>query len=182
MLDSVIETLRDELPGWTLAFTLLQGVMGYCDPDRRIIWVDLTLSPRERSATIMHEIVHALWGHHSDDPALDHAVDVEAAKRLLPLKSVLTAIACSPHPEDMCDVLEVDPPTLRTRLQNLGGGEIGCVRRKLTVAVPDQHKRGRLCALGRWWDFHRLEGTNPCVTACDHTADLRAVRPAAELA
>lgn len=160
------DTLRDQLPNWTLAITALEGVMGLCDTKRRTIWVDVNLSDRERRSTIMHEIVHAIRGDATDDPESEAAVQIETAQRLIPTAALTAVLATTSHPEDMCDALDVDIDVLRTRIRSLDSDEISQVRKAL---APHTHRYGPSdhCALGRWWLHHRHPAPAPncgCIT------------------
>lgn len=165
LLMEPFDTLRDHLPTWTLAITALEGVMGFCDPAQRTIWVDVNLTDRERRSTIMHEAIHALRGDLTDDPEAERLVQIESAHRLIPAAALVAVLSTSPHPEDVCDALDVDIDTLRTRMQNLTIDDASRVRRALANAAPADEHRAH-CALGRWWRFHHLPAPVPCVSNC----------------
>lgn len=130
------DTLRDCLPGWTLAITALEGIMGFCDPQHRTIWVDVNLSERERRTTIMHECVHAIRGDNADNPVTEREVEEETARRLIPIRALLNSLEQSTHPDDLCDDLLVDKEVLAARLRSLDESEGPQVRRRLARGLP----------------------------------------------
>lgn len=156
------DTLRDCLPGWTLALTALEGVMGFCDPDRRTIWVDIRLNDRERRCTIMHEAVHAMRGDRHDDPETEKIVRAEAARRLVNVETLCATITVEPHPTDLCAALDVDLDTLETRIRTLDVNERGAFRRATSRLTRPDPARPDLCAAGRWWIVYGMPGQPPC--------------------
>lgn len=158
------DTLRDSLPGWTLAITALEGIMGFCDAQRRIIWVDVNLTDRERRTTIMHECVHAIRGDIGDDPVTEREVEAETARRLIPTRALLATLEHSAHPDDLCDVLEVDRDVLCARLRTLDDSEAPRVRRLLARGLP-RDPRSTEPALDRWARHYGM--TNVCGAACE---------------
>ena len=164
------DTLRTALPGWTVALADLgDEVMGYCDLDRQTIWVDVNLTDHERRTTIMHEIVHAIRGdEHSDDPAVERAVEVETARRLIhptALRAVFN-LGASTHPNDIADALDIDLDVLYTRMRNLDADEQAMIRRSLAHQVPATDADHRECAIARWWVHHALPAPAPCYRRC----------------
>lgn len=166
------DTLRESLPGWTLAITALEGVMGFCDTTRRTIWVDVNLPHREMRTTAMHEMIHAMRGDTSDNVAAERQVEVETARRLIPKRALLVALTQTTHPEDLADLLDVDVALLRVRLHHLETELRGAVRARLAAATPSD-PTSQHCALGRWWRHHDQPGPVPCdATCCAHTTVL----------
>lgn len=161
----LIDTLRNQLPGWTLAFAELDGVMGFTDQEHRTIWIDIRLTRRERGTTIVHEMIHAERGHSHDDPSIEREVELETARRLIPASTLIVALASSTHPEDLCDMLDSDMDVLVTRFQGLTVNELTAVRRQLVNAAPAD-PLSRRCAVGRWWFHHQLPGEPPCFDEC----------------
>lgn len=113
----------DELAGWNLAFTELDGVMGFTDVPQRTIWVDVRLDARERRSTVFHEILHALRGDETDDEDAERVVRLETARRLVPerqLRALLRDVLRGAHQlQDVAEVLDVDMGVLRTRIRDL---------------------------------------------------------------
>lgn len=155
-----LDTLRDQLPDWTVADAPLdRDVMGYCDPDRKTIWLSRELSRRERRCTLMHEALHAVRGDTDEDPDAELAVQIETARRLVPIAALLLVLERHTHPDDICDALDVDIDVLRTRLRHLNDDDVDLVRRALANASPGQHStRG---AIARWWHFHNQPEPTP---------------------
>ena len=52
-----IDAFREALPGWRVAFTELEEP-GVCDPDNKIVWIDIRLDADERRETIAVELRH----------------------------------------------------------------------------------------------------------------------------
>jgi hypothetical protein len=174
------DTFRAKLPGWTLALTTLDGVMGYTDLDRQTIWVDVNLTDRERRSTIMHEVVHAIHRDSTDDPACERRTQIEAARRLIPPPALRGAFCSTTHPEDVADILDVDLDVLRTRLRNLDPDEKSLLRRNLARTLPPDPTNAH-CALGRWWQHYQQPGPLPCHGACAAVTATPAARPAATI-
>lgn len=170
-----LATLRNELPDWTLAVAKLDGVMGYTDTATRTIWVDVRQSSREMRSTIMHEVIHALHGHDHDDPDTEQAVQVEASRRLIPVHALGAAFRSSTHPEDVCDILDVDLDTLHSRMRSLDRNEWSLIRRLLCAVMPNDSTQRNLCGVGRWWTAYDQPGDPPCIDGCrtSHTTPQR---------
>lgn len=117
------------------------------------IYLDAGLDRYERRCTLGHELVHLERGPVPDDPEEaaeeERIVDDLATRRLLPLVDVTEALLVHHHchrrlhadPEDAYGVdvrwlgmfLQVDAPTLLTRLRNLTAEELAYIRRAFEV-------------------------------------------------
>lgn len=115
-----LDLVAELLPEWTVAFTQLDGVMGFCEPEHRRIWIDLQLTGAARRCTIVHELLHALRRDGTDDPEAEQIVQVETARRLVPLRALRDLIAAGPGSlAEIAETLGVDEDVVRTRIQDL---------------------------------------------------------------
>lgn len=86
------------------------------------------LSTAEWNSTIVHEAIHAERG---DGPCAtpwheakqERAVELEAARRLIPLPALIDALRWSNRDEEVAEALDVDLDTLRCRSANLTSDE-----------------------------------------------------------
>ncbi|MGY5764939.1 ImmA/IrrE family metallo-endopeptidase [Brachybacterium sp. DNPG3] len=105
----------DDLPAGRLAET--NGV------DR--IRIRRRLLQAERRSALAHELVHLEEGHTTRcSPAVEHAVDVEAARRLIPWDRLLDAVSWSLSVEEIALELTVTPRMLRARISALRADEL----------------------------------------------------------
>lgn len=162
------EVLREQLPGWNLTFTDLDGTMGYCDTDARTIVINTQLTARQRRSTIVHEIIHALRGDTDDNPEAEAIVARDTARELVPLVALVNALARSSNISDLLDSLDVDHGVLRTRIRNLTDDEASAIRRVLAVRAPADSSE--LCAIGRWWRRNQQPEPIPCRDCCPAAA------------
>jgi hypothetical protein len=162
-----IQIIADQLPGWTLVGTILEGMMGCTDAEQRTIWVDIRLVARQRRCTIMHEVVHAIHGMFSSDPDDELWVQQETARRLVSPRALAVAIRHSARFEDLLDALDVDLGVLRTRIRNLAVDEAPLVRRALLGLVRPSLDATHGCIIGEWWARELQPDPNPC-DAHDH--------------
>jgi hypothetical protein len=158
------DTLRDNLPGWTLVVTELEGLMGSCDPATRTIWIDSRLDDLQQRSTMVHEAVHAERGDMRDDPCIEVIVQNEAARRLIPLDALLGTIEWASHPADITRALRVDMDTVRTRLRNLTAMEKAAVRDRFiaTFGADRPDPTSDHCMLGQWWRRAGQPDPMPC--------------------
>lgn len=101
---------------------------------RTHVWMDRTLTQRERRCAIMHEIVHIERGHaEHQPPAVETSVRRETARRLLPhLGVVADALAWSLTLDEAADELWVTLPVLLDRLTDLDDAERRIIASRLT--------------------------------------------------
>lgn len=114
------------LVDWTLRWAHLPGgVLGVTDWTHRTITLDVRLSQVERRCTIAHELEHVERGPFPawDVAREEAAVDVAAARHLIPLESLVSAVAWSQDPHEVAEELWVDVPTLEARVRGLTEGE-----------------------------------------------------------
>lgn len=86
------------------------------------------MSRAEWNSTVVHEAIHAERG---DGPCAtewheakqERAVDIEAARRLIPLDALIDALRWSNRDEEVAEQLDVDLDTLRCRSVNLTSDE-----------------------------------------------------------
>ncbi|AOT25779.1 peptidase [Mycobacterium phage Tortellini] len=85
------------------------------------IWLCRTLTQAERRSTLTHELVHLERGipHHVYREMEERAVDVETARRLIPLSALIDALRESRDPADLAEALWTDEHTVTVRLEAL---------------------------------------------------------------
>lgn len=112
--------LRDEYPDVEVWHTdqLPQPLLGLTDG--ATVWLRRAATQAEHRCTLTHEIIHLERGHRGcQPPAIEAAVEREAARRLIPLHALGEALAWATCEIEAADELWVDVPTLRTRLASL---------------------------------------------------------------
>jgi len=110
-------------------------VQGRTDfPTGRVL-VSRSLDQAGRRSTIAHELVHLERGPVSSTPRLrkleERAVEETAARRLVDLPRLISALRWSRWPDEIAEECWVDLPTLRARIEHLTPGE----RAALTAAL-----------------------------------------------
>lgn len=85
-----------------------------------IIWMDKRLDQVERRCTLTHELIHIEQQHVGCQPeAIEEWVRAEAARRLIPIEDLATALTWSTSPLEVADDLWVTPSVLTDRLATL---------------------------------------------------------------
>lgn len=123
-------------------FDCRDGRLGAWDPDTGTIWIARGLKQAERRCTLTHESIHAERG---DEPGAtawhdrkqERAVEIETARRLIPLHSLTGAMLWTDDLHELAEHLWVDVDVLRDRLDNLTDDE-------------NEHIEARLYAAERW--------------------------------
>lgn len=111
---------------------------GLWDPDTRTIWLHYDLTPAQRRCTLAHEVIHAARG---DEKLHDHVltarqerlVDEIAARLLIALDDLADALRWCGSDGHLCEVLNVDSPTLAARMQHLTEEERDYLRVRLSL-------------------------------------------------
>lgn len=97
--------------GVAVEYKRLGGLAGGFDAERRIVWIDPSLSERELTCTLAHEYVHVQCGHvgrQSRD--VECRVDEEAARLLIDVKDYARAEqVLGHHPSVLAEELDVLP-------------------------------------------------------------------------
>lgn len=92
--------------------------------DGQTVWMDARRGQAERRCTILHELLHIERGDRGcQNPAVERAIEHEAARLLIPIDMLLSALQWSDHPTELADILWVDEPTIKVRLATLTGRE-----------------------------------------------------------
>jgi hypothetical protein len=100
-----------------------------CAPGRTngvdIIWMDKRLDQVERRCTLTHELIHLERHHIGCQPAsVELEVSLEAARRLIPIEGLASALRWSNCPYELADELWVTPSVLADRLRSLTSEEM----------------------------------------------------------
>jgi hypothetical protein len=112
--DDVLVQWTDQLP---------EGVLGATDGARKV-WIARDQLQAERRCTLTHELVHLEWGHLGEQPpAIERAVRIEAARRLIPIEDLVRAAVWARSIDEAAEELWVDEETLQTRLDSLEPAE-----------------------------------------------------------
>lgn len=116
----------------------LDGAQAWWYPDLVEIVLDARLPQTDRRCALAHELVHAERG---DGPCVtpvlelrqEHAVDVEAARRLIGLPELADALGWAHGPAEVADELWVDLAMLQVRLATLTAAEQAYLRQRLGI-------------------------------------------------
>lgn len=111
---------------WRLRITRLpDGLLGLTDHSARTVTLTAGMTQAQRRSTMAHEI-----GHVERGPVPEHiehieerAVDVLAARRLIPLEQLIDAARWARCTHELAEDLWVDEATLRVRLDHLHPSE-----------------------------------------------------------
>lgn len=113
-------------PDVTMEITdLPPGVLGVTAYRSRTIFIARDLLQAERRAVLTHELIHLERGpccplHEGRDEA---AVEVETARRLVPLDALVAALLWSQNEAELAEELWVDEAVVRQRLASLTATE-----------------------------------------------------------
>jgi Zn-dependent peptidase ImmA (M78 family) len=98
------------------------GYLGMTDHARKVIWLDSRLTDAEKRSTLAHELGHLTldtYVYGALVTALEPVVDAWAARKLISISGLLSAMNWS---EQLCEVAEelfVSEHMVRTRLRTL---------------------------------------------------------------
>lgn len=115
-----------EMSDVTIVFAELDDDLGFWDPDTHTITLDPRQSRRELRCTLAHEVEHVRRGDECIDrlsPVLaarqEIAASNMAARRLIPLEALISALLWSQDERELAEELNVDEDTVRMRLMTL---------------------------------------------------------------
>lgn len=110
----------------TVEFTDCGSDLGWWDPERRVITLDKNQTQRERRCTLAHELEHVSRGDENVEhvsPVLaarqEIAACMRAARRLIPIAALISALLWSQDERELAQELHVDEDTVRIRLLTL---------------------------------------------------------------
>ncbi len=98
---------------------LPDGLRGCIDVQRRIIWLDETLTPAERRSTLSYELGYLELGPIDLDGGGGEMVYDWASRLLVPFDDLLRACRRYDDLDDVAEQLSVDVPMLKARLRGL---------------------------------------------------------------
>lgn len=114
---------------------LPDDVLGLAFHDERRIEIAEGLLQVERRCVLAHELVHLergpCAGHHARE---ESAVDHEAARRLITLEALTTALLWSQDEHELADELWVDVAMVRARLAGLTTIERDAIERRFSAS------------------------------------------------
>ena len=100
-----------------------------------VIWLDPRLSQVERRCVLTHELVHLEYGHRGcQPPAVEQAVRVRTAERLVELEDLAAAVKWTVDPDELAEELWVTPMVLQDRVAALSASEVAAL-----VAIASHH-------------------------------------------
>jgi len=109
------------------------GLLGFCDHDKRTIWLTNGMSQRQRRAVLQHERTHLLrgrvCGHFEQREEL--AVEQQTAHSLIPLAALVDALKWSRDTHEVAAELWVPVDLLVVRMAHLHPSERPLVREVL---------------------------------------------------
>lgn len=119
----------------------LQDELGWWDPERRVITLDRRQTQRERRCTLAHELEHVRRGDEDTShvsPILaarqEIAACMRAARRLIPITLLISALLWSQDERELAQELHVDEDTVRIRLLTLTEQEHALIDERLWEA------------------------------------------------
>lgn len=119
---------------------LPDGVMGFCDHDKRTIWITNGLKQRERRAVLEHELTHLdrgrVCGHFETEE--ERAVEIATARTLIPLAPLLDALKWSRDMHEVASEIWVPVDLLVVRWAHLHPSERPHIQAAL-AAVAELH-------------------------------------------
>jgi hypothetical protein len=129
-------TLRHH-PEITLRWERLPGLLGTWHHTSKTITLHPDQSQAERRCTLTHEHIHYERGDRGPcDGRTERVVHGLAARRLIPLDSLVDALLWSSDDHELAEELWVDVPTLRARLDGLTEMEHAFIAQRLWEAEP----------------------------------------------
>lgn len=137
MTHPAVAAVLERLPGVSIAKAVMRDRGRYYH-DYQVILLRRGLSRGAWNATAMHEAIHAERG---DTPCAtpwheakqELAVDIEAARRLIPIESLVDGLLWSTWEPELADVLDVDVETVRCRLKHLTEAETADIERRFAA-------------------------------------------------
>lgn len=114
----------------------LEDLDGYWEPGEPLtIVLARDLGQAGRRCTLTHELVHMERGVvEGDGSKEEHAVDDEAARRLIPTEDLVDKLLWSLDEQELAEDLWVDVATVRARLRGLTPGEKDDIDRRIRAA------------------------------------------------
>jgi Zn-dependent peptidase ImmA (M78 family) len=104
--------------------------LGWSDPVTRTIFLHKRQSQRQMRCTLAHELAHMHRGDEESDSLSplqlirqELAACTRAARRLIPLQSLINALLWSQDEEELAEELHVDVETVKIRLMTLHPAE-----------------------------------------------------------
>lgn len=130
------------MPDVTIRITELEdGCLGWWDRDRREIALDKRQSQAQMRCTLAHELEHVRRGDVDTSevsPVLaarqEIAACVRAARRLIPMAALISALLWSSDERELAQELNVDQDTVRIRLLTLSETEHAVLDERLWAA------------------------------------------------
>lgn len=128
--------LRDEPPGWCLneetnrtnvrviPIAMSEGMLWVSTWDPKTIYIKQGLAPARARCIVARELLRLRWGRPPDTAPLALAriekhLARQAARLLIPIDALVNAIRQAPTAREQAELLEVDQPTLKIRLDGL---------------------------------------------------------------
>lgn len=118
----------------TVRWKRMPGLLGTWCERTRTITLHPDQSQRQRRCTLTHETIHAERGHQGNcTGAVERAVNLESARRLIPLDRLAEALAWSQDEGEVADELWVDVETTRARIDGLTDTEKNYIEHRIAA-------------------------------------------------
>jgi hypothetical protein len=112
---------------------LPDGVLGFCDHEKKTIWLTTGMRQRQRREVLQHELEHLdrgrVAGHFEREE--ERAVEAATAHALITLPELLTALRWSRDMHEVADELWVPVDLVAVRWNHLHPAETAAVKRVL---------------------------------------------------
>jgi hypothetical protein len=113
-------------------------MIGATDATRRVIYMLPGLLQVQRRTVLDHELEHAEAGDVGcQHPTRELAIAKASARRMIPIKQLLTAAAWAHNIEELADECWVDVDLMRFRIQNLHPAEERALRQVIAARDGD---------------------------------------------
>lgn len=127
-----------QMPDVRVEYGVLDGELGWWDPDRRVITLAVGQTQAERRCTLAHELEHAQRNDEDTSEASpvlavrqEIAASARAARKLIPLPALIRALLFSSDETEIAEELHVDVDTVRIRLMTMTTFEHAIVDERL---------------------------------------------------
>jgi hypothetical protein len=128
--------LASRYPDWVVGFTALGwGIQEALSLRSKVILIEAGDPPAERRCSLAHAVAHLDLGHRAVaagffDARQELGASELAARRLIPLEALASALSWTRNPAEIASELLVDRPTLSLRWSRLARHELAYLQRQ----------------------------------------------------
>lgn len=128
----------ERYPSVLVAVRDISPARGAWCADAQVLFVDASLSRRERRSVLAHEIAHMDLGHeHREFPWFngrqEREADVLASRRLITVEALADAYASTHDDEQLAEALNVCASTVRVRVAHLHPSERHSIEQRIAA-------------------------------------------------